>query len=157
MKAILIFANLLLATFIVVGAVSWLKEPTVDAEIATPTNKERRVSAPQPRQISQQQPQQYVSAPAETQIATTVALNIFDPERAPQAVANNRRNATPVNRMDMTLVGTFTIGELAGAIILQRSQQMQQMRQQIGRNANQTGNTNNAEELAAAQEQHFRR
>jgi len=154
MRAVLIFANILLACILAQGAIQWLNEPSVDAEVATSVSKERRSSAPQPRNIQQQMnPQrQYASVTPENQIATTVALNIFDPERAPQAVTNRRTAATPVNRADMTLVGTFTIGDIAGAIILQRSQQMQQMRQQMGRN-NQTGNTNNAEELAAAQEQ----
>ena len=153
MRAILIFANILLAGLIALGASQWLSEPSVNAEVATSVTKERRSSAPQPKNIQQVTPQrQYVAVTPENQIATTVALNIFDPERAPQATAAGRRAATPVNRADMTLVGTFTIGDIAGAIILQRSQQMMQMRQQMGRN-NQNGNTNNAEELAAAQEQ----
>ena len=154
MRAILIFANILLAGLIALGASQWLSEPSVNAEVATSVTKERRSSAPQPRNIQQQvTPQrQFASVTPENQIATTVALNIFDPERAPQATAAGRRAATPVNRADMTLVGTFTIGDIAGAIILQRSQQMMQMRQQMGRNNNQNGNTNNAEELAAAQE-----
>ena len=155
MRAVLIFANILLACILAQGAIQWLNEPSVDAEVATSVSKERRSAAPQPKNIQQQMiPQrQYASVSPENQIATTVALNIFDPERAPQATAAGRRAAaTPVNRADMTLVGTFTIGDIAGAIILQRSQQMMQMRQQLGRN-NQNGNTNNAEELAAAQEQ----
>jgi hypothetical protein len=153
MRAVLIFANILLVCIIAQGAIQWLGESTDATEVATSATKERRSSAPQPRNIQQQtaQQRQYVSVTPENQIATTVALNIFDPERAPKATVN-RRNATPVNRMDMTLAGTFTIGDIAGAIILQRNQQMQQMRQQLGRNQNGT-NTNNAEDLAAAQEQ----
>ena len=156
MRAILIFANILLACIIAQGAIQWLNEPSVNAEVATTVNRERRTSAPQPKNVQQIGPQrQYTNMTPENQIATTVALNIFDPERAPKATVNNRRNAaTPVNRNDMSLVGTFTIGDIAGAIILQRSQQMQMMRQQTaGRNGNQNGNTNTAEELAAAQEQ----
>ena len=156
MRALLIFANILLACIIAQGAIQWLNEPSVNAEVPTSAKGERRSSTPQPKNIQQQaaQPQRrYASVSSDNQVATTVALNIFDPERAPKATVNNRRNATPVNRADMTLVGTFTIGDIAGAIILQRSQQMQQMRQQMGRNNNQNGNTNTAEELAAAQEQ----
>ena len=155
MRAILIFANILLAGLIALGASQWLGEPSVNAEVATSVTKERRSSAPQPKNIQQQVTprRQFAAMTPENQIATTVALNIFDPERAPQATTAGRRAATPVNRADMTLVGTFTIGDIAGAIILQRSQQMMQMRQQMGRNNNQNGNTNNAEELAAAQEQ----
>lgn len=155
MRAILIFANILLAGIIALGASQWLSEPSVEAEVATTATKERRSSAPQPKNIQQQiqQPQRrYASVTPESQIATTVALNIFDPERAPQATAAGRRAATPVNRGDMTLAGTFTIGDIAGAIILQRNAQMMRNMQMMGRN-NQNGNTNNAEELAAAQEQ----
>ena len=155
MRAILIFANILLAGLIALGASQWLSEPSVNAEVATSVTKERRSSAPQAKNIQQQiqQPQRrYASVTPETQITTTVALNIFDPERAPQSTAAGRRNNTPVNRADMTLAGTFTIGDIAGAIILQRSAQMMRNMQMMGRN-NQNGNTNNAEELAAAQEQ----
>ncbi|MBR2098853.1 MAG: hypothetical protein IJ926_04120, partial [Firmicutes bacterium] len=126
MRAILIFANILLACIIAQGAIQWLNEPSVDAEVATSVNKERRSSAPQAKNIQQQQQQmagrrQFAGATQENQIATTVALNIFDPERAPKAATNNRRTAaTPVNRGDMSLVGMFTIGDIAGAIILQR-------------------------------------
>ena len=93
----------------------------------------------------------------DTQVATTVALNIFDPERAPKAAANNARTAaTPVNRGDMTLVGTFSIGKVVGAIILQRGMQMMNMWQQPGRNNNRNNNTPSTEELAEAQEQQMR-
>ena len=166
MRHVLILANLILATFVGFNAYEWLNEPSVEAEVPATTARERRTSTPQPTPIVQTQqlwPQQqswgFVSAPmpAETQIATTVALNIFDPERAPKATANNARTvAMPVNRGDMTLVGTFTIGKVAGAIILQRGMQMMNMWQQPGRNNNNNRNKNNApnaEELAAAQEQ----
>jgi hypothetical protein len=152
MRAILIVINLLLACVIVQGAIHWLNEPSVDAEVVTAATKERRQATPQPKPVQARQPG-YTYLASENQIATTVALNIFDPERAPKATLNNRRNATPVNRGDMTLAGTFVIGDIAGAIILQRQNQMMNMRQAAaGRNGT-TGNTNNAEELAAAQEQ----
>jgi len=151
MRAILIVINLLLACVIVQGAIHWLNEPSVNAEVVATAKKERRATTPDPRPVQAQQPG-YTYLPSENQIATTVALNIFDPERAPKAVTANRRNATPVNRADMTLAGTFVIGDIAGAIILQRQNQMMNMRQAAAR-PGQTGNTNNAEELAAAQEQ----
>ena len=164
MRHILILANLILAAFAGFKAYEWLNEPSAEIEVATTATRERRAVTPQPTQISQpqsswQQPWGFTSAPmsSETQIATTVALNIFDPERAPKATANNTRTAAmPVNRSDMTLVGTFTIGRVAGAIILQRGMQMMNMWQQPGRNNNNNRNNNNtpnAEELAAAQEQ----
>ena len=163
MRHVLIFANLILATFVCFNAYEWLSEPSVEAEVATTAKRERRAAIPQPTPVAQtqqpwQQPWGFVSAPmsTENQVATTVALNIFDPERAPKATANNTRTAAmPVNRGDMTLVGTFTIGKVVGAIILQRGMQMMNMWQQPGRNNNNRNNNNspNAEELAAAQEQ----
>ena len=165
MRHVLILTNLILATIVGFNAYEWLTEPSVEAEVATTATRERRASTPQPRPIAQtQQTWQpswgFASSPmsAETQVATTVALNIFDPERTPKATVNNniRTMAMPANRGDMTLAGTFTIGEIAGAIILQRGMQMMNMRQQPGRNNNNNRNNNNtpnAEELAAAQEQ----
>jgi len=153
MRAILIVINLVLACVIVQGAIHWLNEPSVNAEVVTTSTKERKAATPQPRPVQAQQTG-YTYMTSENQIATTVALNIFDPERAPKAVLNNnRRNATPVNRGDMTLAGTFVIGDIAGAIILQRANQMMNMRQAVPGRNNQNGNTNTAEELAAAQEQ----
>jgi len=170
MRHVLIIANLILATFVCFNAYEWLSEPSVEEKVATTTTRERRAATPQPTPISQQQqswqqpwqqPWEFANSPmsTETQIATTVALNIFDPERAPKATMNTRTTVamatTPVNRGDMTLVGTFTIGKVAGAIILQRGMQMMNMWQQPGRNNNNRNNNNtpNAEELAAAQEQ----
>ena len=141
MRHVLIFANLILATFVCFNAYEWLSEPSVEAEVATTAKRERRAATPQPTPVAQtqqpwQQPWGFVSAPmsTENQVATTVALNIFDPERAPKTTANNTRTAAmPVNRGDMTLVGTFTIGKVVGAIILQRGMQMMNMWQQPGR------------------------
>ena len=137
MRTILICANLILAAFVAFHGYEWLNEPKAEAEVATSVKKERRASTPQPRPVTVQQtfPQYgfgFNAAPVpmstDNQVATTVALNIFDPERAPKAVNTNRRTAAmPVNRGDMTLVGTFTIGRVAGAIILQRGMQMQNM------------------------------
>ena len=163
MRHVLIMVNLILAAFVGFQAYEWLSEPSVEAEVVPTAARERREQpVPQPtRAVQTQQPWQqpwgFVSSPmsADTQVATTVALNIFDPERAPKATANNTRTAAiPVNRGDMTLVGTFTIGKVVGAIILQRGMQMMNMWQQPGRNNNRNNaNTPSAEELAAAQEQ----
>ena len=165
MRHVLIIINLILASIVGFHAYEWMTEPSVEAEVVTTAKKERTASAPQPTQVVQAQPQSwqqpwqqpwgFVGAPtaSETQVATTVALNIFDPERAPKTNTNNARTAAiPVNRGDMTLVGTFTIGRIAGAIILQRGMQMMNMWQQPGRNNNRN-NTPDAEELAAAREQ----
>ena len=162
MRHVLIIANLILAAFAGFNAYEWLSEPSVEAEVVATATRERRTMSPQSTAVSQpqqswRQPWGFVSAPvsAENQVATTVALNIFDPERAPKATANNSRTmAMPVNRGDMTLVGTFTIGRVAGAIILQRGMQMMNIWQQPGR-SNNTRNDNapSAEELAAAREQ----
>jgi len=162
MRHVLIIVNLILATFVGFHAYEWLSEPSVEAEVVPIAARERREPVSQPTPVAQrqqpwQQPWGFVGSPmnSDTQVATTVALNIFDPERAPKATANNTRTAAmPVNRGDMTLVGTFTIGKVVGAIILQRGMQMMNMWQQPGRNNNRNNaNTPSAEELAAAQEQ----
>ena len=166
MRHVLIIINLILATVVGVHAYEWMNEPKVEAEVVTTAKRERSGAVPQPTPVIQAQPQPWqqpwqqpwgfsTTLPSETQVATTVALNIFDPERAPKATTNNVRTAAmPVNRGDMTLVGTFTIGRIAGAIILQRGMQMMNMWQQPGRNNNRNNaNTPSAEELAAAQEQ----
>ena len=49
MRAILIFANILLAGLIALGASQWLGEPAVNAEVATSVGKEHKSSAPQPK------------------------------------------------------------------------------------------------------------
>ena len=128
MRHVLIIVNLILATFVGFHAYEWLSEPAVEAQVVPTAARERREPVSQPTPVAQaqqpwQQPWGFVSSPmsSDTQVATTVALNIFDPERAPKATANNTRTAAmPVNRGDMTLVGTFTIGKVVGAIILQR-------------------------------------
>ena len=163
MRTILIVANILLACFLAQEAVKFWKEKQAVSAIETATaktpakdrGKTTAASAQTANVATQQQQRRYAGVVTpENQIATTVALNIFDPERAPKATVNrNNRNNTPVNRNDMQLVGTFTIGDIAGAIILQRSQQMQLMRQQTGRNQNGANAAATAEELAAAQEQ----
>ena len=63
MRAILIFANILLAGIIALGASQWLGESSDNTEVATSVTKERRSSTPQPKNIQQiQQPQRrYVS------------------------------------------------------------------------------------------------
>ena len=162
MRTILVFINLILASVIAYTGYGWLNEPSTGAELAVTTAKERHAVTPQPRPAAQQPQAQpawnwgFPGMPAvtDTQVATTVALNIFDPERAPKATTPQRTAAMPVNRGDMTLVGTFSIGKVVGAIILQRGMQMMNMWQQPGRNNNRNNaNTPSAEELAAAQEQ----
>ncbi|MDD6338385.1 MAG: hypothetical protein PUC15_08405 [Lentisphaeria bacterium] len=163
MRTILVFINLILAGVVAYTGYGWLNEPSANAELAVTTAKERHTVTPQPRPVAQQVqtwPQQSfgwgfpgMPAASDTQVATTVALNIFDPDRAPKAVMPRQTAAMPVNRGDMTLVGTFSIGRVAGAIILQRGMQMMNMWQQPGRNNNRNANTPSAEEQAAAQEQ----
>ena len=104
MRAILIVINLLLACVIVQGAIHWLNEPTVDAEVVTAATKERRQATPQPRPVQAQQPN-YTYLTSENQIATTVALNIFDPAAPHQAVLGENvaelaalRGVAPVDR-----------------------------------------------------------
>ena len=50
-------------------------------------------------------------------LATIVDNNIFNPDRCPNAVFGRGRS----NRVELSLVGTFEIGDCKGAIILQKS------------------------------------
>jgi len=164
MRAILIFANILLACIIAQGAINWLNDHQMEASnqavVAANSQKTKTMASAlsaQTQQATVVQPQIVNNSDqlSENHIRTTVALNIFDPERAPKATVNrNNRTVTQVNarNSDMTLVGTFVIGDLSGAIITSRTQQMQLMRQQTARN-NQNNPAATPEELAAQQEQ----
>ena len=55
MRTILLFANLILAAFVVFHGYEWLNEPSVEAEVATTVKKERRASTPQPQPVAVQQ------------------------------------------------------------------------------------------------------
>jgi hypothetical protein len=59
----------------------------------------------------------------EKRIAAVLEHNIFETKRVPDAPANrnNQRNQQQI-RADMSLVGTYVIGDTLGAIILQRLQ-----------------------------------
>lgn len=59
----------------------------------------------------------------EKKIEALVKRNVFNTERVPDAPANKTAaRATQQIRADMSLVGTYTIGDALGAIILQRLQ-----------------------------------
>ncbi|MBP5300557.1 MAG: hypothetical protein J6Y80_04050, partial [Victivallales bacterium] len=165
MRAILIFANILLACIIAQGAINWLNDHQAEAAKQAVVAPSTKTNSNKASALSAQSQQSTVVRPrivnnseqlSEKNIQTTVALNIFDPDRAPKVttVRNNRTVTTVNNRNagDLTLVGTFVIGELSGAIITSRSQQAMLMRQQTARN-NQNNTAATPEELAAQQEQ----
>lgn len=58
----------------------------------------------------------YAFLPPEAAVETLVRMNIFDPDRTPNALGNFRQN-----RIEMALLGTFRIDDCSGAIIYQRS------------------------------------
>ena len=59
----------------------------------------------------------------EEKIAAVVSNNIFEGQRVPEATVNKTTRANQQQiRADMSLVGTYTIGDALGAIILQRLQ-----------------------------------
>lgn len=62
--------------------------------------------------------------PAEELAASVVRRNIFDPARCPNARVIGRRPGGNA-RVTMTLAGTFAIGDVSGAIILQKQQNQQ--------------------------------
>ena len=82
----------------------------------------------------------------EDQIQTIVLLNIFAPRRAPTA-SSIRSRITSGNNRDMTLVGTFVIGEISGATIILHNRATQVTRNNLNGTINSTG------EFATAQKQ----
>ena len=119
MKIILILINIILATIILVGGTAMFRNISAKPEAGFTVKKrdpakkkavtEVKKTAPLPKdqqeQTIQQKTEQIISA------------NIFNQERCPNAFVFGG-NA----RVELTLVGTFKIGEHSGAVILQKNQ-----------------------------------
>ena len=124
MKAFLILLNILLASGAAWSILSHTASPGADNEEyfikRSPSAKKKTAAAAVPKKQPQQQTQADDADPA----AVVIGQNIFDPARCPNArvPGRNRNNV----RLNMTLVGTFEIGKVAGAIILQKQQRNQQ-------------------------------
>ena len=124
MKFLLIALNLLLVAAI--GHLAWtFSSKPMESPSQTPTvehvkvdKKKANVTLTPAQKSLQESP-----AVVEQKIAAMVERNIFNTERVPDSPANrSNRNAQQQIRAEMRLVGTFTVGDSIGAIILQRLQ-----------------------------------
>ena len=125
MKVFLIFLNICLAGGIFWSVLKEARTPQVneDEYFFRKTEKDRKkasakTDAPAPSRKKTAVPETRDSA---VSIRKVVEGNIFDPARCPGARIPGRRNSN--TGLDMTLVGTFTIGELSGAVIMQKRRQ----------------------------------
>jgi hypothetical protein len=126
MKALLIALNCIFALGITWGVLSNLGKPSVDEDeyfIKRKPGKKttvRKTTSKKSAAVSNG-PAQRTAAEIEQII---VEKNIFNPARCPNARVFGRRTGGNA-RLNLTLVGTFTIDNVSGAIILQRQQAQQ--------------------------------
>ncbi len=154
MKIVLITLNLILAALLVWGSVGIIRnlrssKPeagfTVKKKVpGTAKTKKESPPAATPATVTETEP----VLPLATQVENIVKTNIFNQERCPNS------GIFGSTRVEMTLVGTFTIGKSSGAIILQKAQtrempfmpwmnqgqQGQQRQQGIGQRGGMSGN-----------------
>ena len=118
MKSILIILNVLLGCAVLWGGVNFFRN-LVPSRPKTAFTVKKRKEHPQKLKIERFQPKQAARPAADDDalIKRIVEQNIFNPDRCPNAGVWGG-NA----RVDMTLVGTFKIGNSQGAVILQKTQ-----------------------------------
>ena len=124
MKFMLIALNVLLAAAVAHLAWTYSSEPLTFASTSkkfSPAKLERKRAAATVKRVEKNP----LDSPEVTEQKITAVLdrNIFKTERVPEAPANKnaQRNNQQI-RADMSLVGTYVIGDSLGAIILQRLQ-----------------------------------
>lgn len=114
MKSLLITINIILAALVVWSAAKQFGAiaggAKVEYSVKKPTQKK---TPPAVRPQKKEQPRVEIKDP----IASLIEENIFNQDRCPNANAPGGGNA----RVELSLVGTFTVGTSAGAIILQKS------------------------------------
>ena len=123
MKFMLIALNVILAA--AVAHLAWTYS-SVPLEFASTSNKPAAAKIEKKKAVKVKASEKYVlDSPdvTEKKIAAVLDRNIFKTERVPDAPANKtaQRNNQQI-RADMSLVGTYVIGDSLGAIILQRLQ-----------------------------------
>ena len=125
MKTFLIFLNICLAGGIFWSVLKEAKTPQVneDEYFFRKTEKDRKKPAAKNDTASRSQKKSVAPETRDPAVSITKVVegNIFDPARCPGARIPGRRNSNA--GLDMTLVGTFTIGELSGAVIMQKRKQ----------------------------------
>ncbi|MBO4490234.1 MAG: hypothetical protein J5944_02615 [Lentisphaeria bacterium] len=123
MKAFLIFLNICLAGGIFWSLLKQAETPQVneDEYFFRASEKEKKKTPAKTETVSRKKEPVPETRSAEVSVRRVVEGNIFDPARCPGARIPGRRNSN--TGLDMTLVGTFVIGEQSGAIILQKRRQ----------------------------------
>jgi len=124
MKFMLIALNVFLVAAVAHLAWTYSSEPLEFASTSkkfSPAKLERKRTAATVKRVEKNP----MDSPevTEQKIASVLERNIFKTERVPEAPANKnaQRNNQQI-RADMSLVGTYVIGDSLGAIILQRLQ-----------------------------------
>ncbi|MBQ9338313.1 MAG: hypothetical protein IJS14_13565 [Lentisphaeria bacterium] len=119
MKIVLVVLNILLAGLVLWSGVNFFKDLTQGSKKTAFTVKKRdphavstAVEAVPAREAAVK------TASGEEQVKEIVEQDIFNQDRCPNAGVWGGGNA----RLEMTLVGTFTIGNTKGAVILQKAQ-----------------------------------
>ena len=114
MKSFLITVNIILATLVVWSAAKHFGAITggtkVEYSVKKPAQKKAQPAV---------KPQKTEPAPAKLKdpVASLIEENIFNQDRCPNANVPGGGNA----RVELSLVGTFTVGTSSGAIILQKT------------------------------------
>ena len=125
MKFMLIALNLLLAAAVAHLAWTYSSQPLEFASTSKKTVPAAKLEKSKKNASARHAEKAPLDSPdvTEKKIAAVLEHNIFKTERVPDAPANKtaQRNNQQI-RADMTLVGTYVIGDALGAIILQRLQ-----------------------------------
>ena len=107
MKKFLLLINLILA---LAAGGTFLSNISRETQEAIEEKQTEDAKALAEAEAAESEPEK---APSADELVTLIAnANIFDPERAPRA------NAPAGNRTEMTLAGTFQIGDKKGAIVI---------------------------------------
>ena len=120
MKTILIILNLLLAGAVLWSGARFVQGISGEPKPAAFTVKKRVPKTQKATASIQNTSVRRASIPeaGEKQVKEIVELDVFNQDRCPNAGVWGGGNA----RVEMTLVGTFRIGQTQGAVILQKSQ-----------------------------------
>ncbi len=113
MRIVLILVNLLLAVWLLAVVVGRFTGGKAEETLTVKARSPKKSSAATPGNTVKTAPPESVGS----LLATIVDNNIFNPDRCPNAVFGRGRS----NRVELSLVGTFKIGDCKGAIILQKS------------------------------------
>ena len=114
MRTILIVINVLLAVWLLAAVASHLTGGDGGAEVFSVKQSGSKKSAPA---ASAATPKTVTPLSLDSRMATIIDNNIFNSERCPNAVFGRGRST----RIELTLVGTFEIGGVKGAIIKQKA------------------------------------